>query len=379
MVEQSSSKRQRRRKCGWDLDAPQLISRESPQLLQKQQQEINRLIEQLAMQRKALALQSTATGGISCRIYVGSIHYELKELDIVKLFSTFGVVTKSEMTLDPLTGRSKGFCFIEFADSASAEAAMAMDGFELAGRKIKVGRPHHSGGNYSTAAAAQLMQTGLGAAPSFGTMGGLSMPSIAESVVASNGSQQGAAAPSTEEVLNTILISNIQDGIGEPELRAVFAAFGAIDSCDVVEGSNCGTTAAVQFSDAALAASVAASMQGFDLAGSALNCQLRSYSAAIGKLQLQKAQSSEKNPLCSVLLLNMVTIEDAKDPELKDEIAEEASTHGNLLDVDIQIASDNGSVKVLLRYADPDSARTACNALNGRAFAGNSIIATLQP
>ena len=56
---------------------------------------------------------------------------------MIALFSTFGQVTKSEMTIDPLTGRSKGFCFLEFNDPSSAEAAMAMDGFELAGRKIK--------------------------------------------------------------------------------------------------------------------------------------------------------------------------------------------------------------------------------------------------
>lgn len=75
-----------------------------------------------------------------------SIHYDLKEPDVVALFSTFGTVTKSEMSIDPMTQRSKGFCFIEYADQACAEAAMAMDGFEIAGRKIKVGKPFHGQG-----------------------------------------------------------------------------------------------------------------------------------------------------------------------------------------------------------------------------------------
>lgn len=60
----------------------------------------------------------------------------MKESDIVALFSTFGTVTKSEMSIDPSTGRSKGFCFLEYSDASSAEAAMAMDGFELAKRKV---------------------------------------------------------------------------------------------------------------------------------------------------------------------------------------------------------------------------------------------------
>jgi hypothetical protein len=85
-----------------------------------------------------------------------SIHYDLREPDLVALFSTFGTITKSEMTMDPQTGRSKGFCFLEFSDPACAEAAMAMDGFELAGRKIKVGRPLHGQGG----AAALPLQTG---------------------------------------------------------------------------------------------------------------------------------------------------------------------------------------------------------------------------
>lgn len=61
----------------------------------------------------------------------------MRESDIVALFSAFGPVTKSEMTMDPMTGRSKGFCFIEYADAATAEAAMAMDGFDLAGRRVR--------------------------------------------------------------------------------------------------------------------------------------------------------------------------------------------------------------------------------------------------
>jgi len=65
-----------------------------------------------------------------------SIHYDIKESDIVALFSSFGKITKSEMSMDSSTGRSKGFCFLEYADIASADAAQAMNGFELAGRKV---------------------------------------------------------------------------------------------------------------------------------------------------------------------------------------------------------------------------------------------------
>jgi RNA recognition motif-containing protein len=52
------------------------------------------------------------------------------------LFSSFGTVTKVEMQFDPTTGRSKGFCFLEYDDPSSAAAALVMDGFEVAGRKV---------------------------------------------------------------------------------------------------------------------------------------------------------------------------------------------------------------------------------------------------
>ena len=41
------------------------------------------------------------------------------------------------MGLDPATGKSKGYCFLDFTDRASAEAALSMDGFDLAGRKVE--------------------------------------------------------------------------------------------------------------------------------------------------------------------------------------------------------------------------------------------------
>lgn len=94
----------------------------------------------LAQQILARAGLATSVAGqaakMSCRIYVGSLHYELQEPDLIALFSAFGTVTKCDMTRDSSTGRSKGFCFIEFSDPQCAQAAMTMDGFELAGRKV---------------------------------------------------------------------------------------------------------------------------------------------------------------------------------------------------------------------------------------------------
>ena len=42
------------------------------------------------------------------------------------------------MSHDPLTGRSKGFCFVEYATTEEANLAQSMNGFELAGRKVEL-------------------------------------------------------------------------------------------------------------------------------------------------------------------------------------------------------------------------------------------------
>jgi RNA recognition motif-containing protein len=70
------------------------------------------------------------------RIYVGSLHYDIKEADVRALFESFGPIRYSEMQMDPLTGKSKGFCFLEFETPEASDAAQAMDGFELAGRRV---------------------------------------------------------------------------------------------------------------------------------------------------------------------------------------------------------------------------------------------------
>lgn len=73
---------------------------------------------------------------LACRIYVGSLHYDLTANDCAALFASFGEITKTEMSMDSVTQRSKGFCFIEFKTPEQAAAAMAMNGFEIAGRKV---------------------------------------------------------------------------------------------------------------------------------------------------------------------------------------------------------------------------------------------------
>jgi RNA recognition motif-containing protein len=44
---------------------------------------------------------------LACRIYVGSLNYDLRPADITQLFSTVGRVVSVDMNFDHATGRNK--------------------------------------------------------------------------------------------------------------------------------------------------------------------------------------------------------------------------------------------------------------------------------
>lgn len=55
------------------------------------------------------------------------------------LFSKFGAVVSAVVLKDKMTGRSRGFGFVEFNDDAAADAAIKeLNGSDLDGRKIVV-------------------------------------------------------------------------------------------------------------------------------------------------------------------------------------------------------------------------------------------------
>ncbi|KAJ2732565.1 hypothetical protein H4S06_006843, partial [Coemansia sp. BCRC 34490] len=51
---------------------------------------------------------------VMSRIYVGSINFELTEEHIHRVFSEFGTVRSVSMSKDPVSGRHKGFGFVEY-------------------------------------------------------------------------------------------------------------------------------------------------------------------------------------------------------------------------------------------------------------------------
>ncbi|XP_051872989.1 poly(U)-binding-splicing factor PUF60-like isoform X2 [Pristis pectinata] len=107
------------------------------QTIAHQQQQLTNL--QMAAQRqRALA--------IMCRVYVGSIYYELGEDTIRQAFAPFGPIKSIDMSWDSVTMKHKGFAFVEYEVPEAAQLALEqMNSVMLGGRNIKVGRPSNIG------------------------------------------------------------------------------------------------------------------------------------------------------------------------------------------------------------------------------------------
>ena len=82
-------------------------------------------------------------------IYVGNLSYDATEDDLRQAFSAHGEVSSVSIIMDKMTGRSRGFAFVEMADKAQGEAAIAaLNLQEIRGRAMTVNeaRPKGEGG-----------------------------------------------------------------------------------------------------------------------------------------------------------------------------------------------------------------------------------------
>ena len=72
-------------------------------------------------------------------IYVGNLPFETTEDNLHVTFAEYGEVTSARVITDRMTGRSRGFGFVEMANNNEAEAAIrALNGTELGGRTLTV-------------------------------------------------------------------------------------------------------------------------------------------------------------------------------------------------------------------------------------------------
>ena len=72
-------------------------------------------------------------------IYVGNLSWSMTDEDLTNLFTEYGTVISGKILKDKMSGRSKGFGFVEMEDDEAAKTAIAnLNETEVQGRKLIV-------------------------------------------------------------------------------------------------------------------------------------------------------------------------------------------------------------------------------------------------
>ena len=86
-------------------------------------------------------------------IFVGNLSFGATEDAVRSMFEAYGTVDRVSIVTDRETGQPRGFGFVEMANDAEAERAIAaLNGTELGGRTLNIN------GRYSTIVARVRLQ-----------------------------------------------------------------------------------------------------------------------------------------------------------------------------------------------------------------------------
>ena len=84
---------------------------------------------------------------MATRIYVGDLSPAATDQDLFALFRPYGAVTECAVVMDPQSGQSRGFGYVQMPDDRAARAAIAgLDGHQLDYRPMRVSVADPRGG-----------------------------------------------------------------------------------------------------------------------------------------------------------------------------------------------------------------------------------------
>jgi RNA recognition motif-containing protein len=80
------------------------------------------------------------------KLYVGNLAFSVTNEDLEALFGQIGKVDNVAVVTDKFSGQSRGFGFVQMADSNEAARAISeLNGTEVKGRSIKVNEAREQG------------------------------------------------------------------------------------------------------------------------------------------------------------------------------------------------------------------------------------------
>ncbi|QIW97919.1 hypothetical protein AMS68_003437 [Peltaster fructicola] len=205
-----------------------------------------------------LADRSRDDRGPEFSIFVGDLGPEVNEYVLLSLFqSKFNSCKSAKIMTDPISGLSRGYGFVRFADEAEQQRALTeMQGVYCGNRpmRISTATPKNKSG---------------GAGPGMGGMPGGAPPLGMYSMGAPHlGGYYGAPQPMnqfTDPNNTTVFVGGLSGYVTEDELRSFFQGFGEITYVKIPPGKGCGFVQFVQRHAAEMAIN---QMQGYPIGNS---------------------------------------------------------------------------------------------------------------
>jgi RNA recognition motif-containing protein len=76
---------------------------------------------------------------VATKLFIGNLEYTVTSDDLREAFAQAGTVADAVVITDKMSGRSRGFGFVEMSSEEEAKAAIEkLNGSDLKGRKINV-------------------------------------------------------------------------------------------------------------------------------------------------------------------------------------------------------------------------------------------------
>ncbi|KAL1292493.1 splicing factor U2af large subunit A isoform X1 [Arachis hypogaea] len=325
------------------------------------------------------------------RVYVGGLPPTANEQSVATFFSQVmakiggNTAGPGDAVVNVYINHDKKFAFVEMRSVEEASNAMALDGIIFEGAPVKVRRPT----DYNPSLAATLGPSQPNPNLNLGAVG------------LTPGSAGGLDGP------DRIFVGGLPYYFTETQIRELLETFGPLRGFDLVKDRETGNSKGYAFcvyQDLAVTDIACAALNGIKMGDKTLTVRRANQGAnpqqpkpeqesilmhaqqqiALQKLMLQPALVATK----VVCLTHAVSSDELKDDEdyeeILDDMRQECSKFGTLVNVVIPRPQPNGEAtpgvgKVFLEYVDVDGATKARAGLNGRKFGGNQVVAVFYP
>lgn len=350
---------------------------------------------------------------VARRVYIGGLtcqtnEEELKYFMIASLSAALGTEVPPEVILEVYINYERKFAFCEMRTVELSAQMIAMTELHFKDTLLKLRRPN----DY-----VQQMTVAQGGVPT------------SSGVPTYTPTPMFAATPQAT-LSNRLILAGVPDLLGEPQVRELCEAFGALKFFHLVLEESTGKSKGVclfEFFDESHALAATAGLHELTLGAAVLACtkapaamqvvtsqpsagpgNVPSASAArmaaaaaaaaipgtlpgglpgqpavgsldnVGDLGSFPVAQEKPKPTCVIALMNLVSMEDLADEEeyedICEDVREEVERFGPVVNLVVPRAGEGGAGKVFVEYGQESHSEAAANSLGGRTFAGRQVV-----